>query len=66
MDPTHLTNMARKHFPFGFGAGKRFVVLEIADVDDDEEAWGDYQDYRYNEVAGNPMDEFQDRRWSEG
>jgi hypothetical protein len=59
-----LTDMARKHFPFGFGAGERFVVLDIAKIDDDEEVWGEYQDNRYDEVVGESMDEFQDRQWS--
>ncbi|KAG8980558.1 hypothetical protein FRB90_007643, partial [Tulasnella sp. 427] len=37
-----LTAQARKHFPYGFGAasGTKFVVEEIAPVDDDEEEWG--------------------------
>ena len=40
-----ITRLARKHFPLGFGpaAGNKFVVEEIAEVDDDEEDWGEYQ-----------------------
>lgn len=44
-----LTAQARKHFPYGFGAasGSKFVVEEIAPVDDDEEEWGEYQEDRF-------------------
>jgi hypothetical protein len=36
---------ARKFFAYGFGpvAGSRIVIEDIADVDDDEEDYGDYQ-----------------------
>ncbi|KAG8952819.1 hypothetical protein FRC04_003744 [Tulasnella sp. 424] len=46
-----LTAQARKHFPYGFGAasGSKFVVEEIAPVDDDEEEWGEYQEDRFGE-----------------
>jgi hypothetical protein len=47
-----LTNIARKHFPLGFGpaVGDKFVVEEIGAVDDDEEEWGEYQLYRKGSV----------------
>ena len=40
-----MTQMAKKHFPLGYGPaiGDRFVVEEIGQVDDDEEEWGEYQ-----------------------
>jgi len=43
--PVDLTAYARKHLPNGFGTAKggRFLVEEIAPVDDDEELWGEYQ-----------------------
>lgn len=43
--PVDLTEYARKYLPNGFGMarGRRFVVEEIAPVDDDEELWGEYQ-----------------------
>ncbi|KAG8924522.1 hypothetical protein FRC01_011380, partial [Tulasnella sp. 417] len=46
-----LTAQARKHFPYGFGAasGSKFVVEEIAPVDDDEEEWGEYQEDRFGD-----------------
>jgi len=49
-----LTNIARKHFPLGFGpaVGDKFVVEEIGAVDDDEEEWGEYQLYRKGFVRG--------------
>ncbi|KAG6841036.1 hypothetical protein C0991_002498 [Blastosporella zonata] len=57
----NLTAYARKHLPDGFGAasGHRFLVLEIAPIDDDEELWGDYQ-----HVDSHDEGEFQGERWS--
>ncbi|KAJ7022441.1 hypothetical protein C8F04DRAFT_1138204 [Mycena alexandri] len=42
----NLTQLARKYLPNGFGParGDKFVVEEMAPVDDDEEMWGDFQD----------------------
>ncbi|KAI8624415.1 ADP-ribosylation [Xylariaceae sp. FL1651] len=39
---------AAKYFPYGFGpaTGRNFVVEEIGEVDDDEEEYGDYQEFR--------------------
>ncbi|KAG6832853.1 hypothetical protein H0H87_000207 [Tephrocybe sp. NHM501043] len=57
----NLTDYARKHLPNGFGAasGHRFMVLEIAPIDDDEELWGDYQHTNDHEEG-----EFQNERWN--
>jgi hypothetical protein len=33
---------AQKYLPFGYGPGKT-VILEAAEIDDDEEDYGDYQ-----------------------
>lgn len=54
-----MTEYARKYLPNGFGPmrGTKFVVEAIADVDDDEEMWGEYQ---YDEG------EFQEERKSKG
>ncbi|KAG6824547.1 hypothetical protein H0H92_006508, partial [Tricholoma furcatifolium] len=54
-----LTAYARKHLPNGFGAasGHRFVVLDVAPVDDDEEVWGEYQ------FGADMQGEFQNERW---
>jgi hypothetical protein len=44
---------ATKYFPYGFGpaTGKKFVVLEVGEVDEDEEEYGDYQKYRVEGVG---------------
>ena len=57
-----LTARARKFLPNGFGAstGTKFVVEEIADVDDDEEDWGEFQMERH--LRGIALDEFQEER----
>ena len=50
-----LTARARKHFPLGFGPkGANFVVEAVADVDEDEEQWGEFLD--------ESRDEFKDDR----
>ncbi|KAG8983338.1 hypothetical protein FRB90_006116 [Tulasnella sp. 427] len=61
-----LTAQARKHFPYGFGpaSGTKFVVEEIAPVDDDEEEWGDYQEDRFEKLLDeiDGVGEFQKMR----
>jgi hypothetical protein len=51
-----LTKVATKHFPLGFGpaVGNKFVVEEIAPVDDDDEEWGEYQMDRQAFVRNGP------------
>ncbi|KAI0387671.1 ADP-ribosylation [Hypomontagnella monticulosa] len=46
---------ASKWFPYGYGpaTGGRFVVEEIGEVDEDEEEYGDYQQFRGEEIKGN-------------
>ncbi|OTB08082.1 hypothetical protein M426DRAFT_19233 [Hypoxylon sp. CI-4A] len=43
---------AAKWFPYGYGpsTGARFVVEEIGDVDEDEEEYGDYQEFRGEDI----------------
>lgn len=52
-----MRNEAKKNLPFGFGpAGEHFVVEEIADIDDDEEISGDFQqDARDNQFQSDRM-----------
>ncbi|KAG8983208.1 hypothetical protein FRB90_006219 [Tulasnella sp. 427] len=61
-----LTAQARKHFPYGFGpaSGTKFVVEEIAPVDDDEEEWGEYQEDRFEKLLDeiDGVGEFQKMR----
>jgi hypothetical protein len=56
---------AQKYLPFGYGPGKT-VILEAAEIDDDEEDYGDYQLLRYeneSHVAQEEESELQDYRY---
>jgi hypothetical protein len=64
-----LTDMARKHFPLGFGpaTGDKFVVEEIGQVDDDEEEWGEYQlDRQVYQRKGDGIYYFSDSEEEDG
>jgi hypothetical protein len=41
-----MTQRARAQLPFGYGPGGNFQVLDMADYDDDDEQWGEYQEDR--------------------
>jgi len=56
MKEVRMKMSAMKNLPFGFGpAGKNCVIEDIAEIDEDDEEWGDYVDMR---MDGNEMDEF--------
>lgn len=66
---------AMKYFPYGFGSatGTSFLIEEVGEVDDDEEAYGSYQAERgkygresRSGVVGNWFDEYQTARTSKG
>ena len=60
---------ARKYLGYGFGPkeGDHFVVEEIADVDDDEEDYGQYQEERLRTVASeSSFWDFDKEFWDDG
>ena len=48
-----LVAKAKKYFPYGYGAaeGSKFQVLEVGEVSDDEEEYGEYQRDRKDDVG---------------